>query len=174
MPANCFPLLWWNCPHKPTNLNYFKWILLSSKGCFLAQSFSHVQFFATWWSVAHQAPLSVGFPRQEYWIVLPLPTSGIFLTQKLNLYLCVSCIADGFFTTAPSGKSSFFKILEPKNGWIEERKACWEANRKEGQGSPNGGNRLQVSDFFFFFFGEGNGNPLQYSFLENPMDGGAW
>ena len=24
------------------------------------------------------------------------------------------------------------------------------------------------------FPGEGNGNPLQYSFLENPMDGGAW
>jgi len=23
-------------------------------------------------------------------------------------------------------------------------------------------------------FGEGNGNPLQYSYLENPMDGGAW
>ena len=28
--------------------------------------------------------------------------------------------------------------------------------------------RLKVSS------GEGNGNPLQYSFLENPMDGGAW
>ena len=34
--------------------------------------------------------------------------------------------------------------------------------------------------FFFFwqlvatFLGEGNGNPLQYSCLENPMDGGAW
>ena len=25
-----------------------------------------------------------------------------------------------------------------------------------------------------FIFGEGNGNPLQYSCLENPMDGGAW
>ena len=25
-----------------------------------------------------------------------------------------------------------------------------------------------------FKFGEGNGTPLQYSFLENPMDGGAW
>ena len=25
-----------------------------------------------------------------------------------------------------------------------------------------------------FFIGEGNGNPLQYSFLENPVDGGAW
>ena len=31
--------------------------------------------------------------------------------------------------------------------------------------------------FFFlvaFLFGEGDGNPLQYSCLENPMDGGAW
>ena len=27
---------------------------------------------------------------------------------------------------------------------------------------------------FVFFFGEGNGNPLHYSCLENPMDGGAW
>ena len=36
----------------------------------------------------------------------------------------------------------------------------------------------QLSDFTFFFsivpFGEGNGNPLQCSCLENPMDGGAW
>ena len=28
--------------------------------------------------------------------------------------------------------------------------------------------------FFFFSLGEGNGNPLQYSCLENPKDGGAW
>ena len=26
----------------------------------------------------------------------------------------------------------------------------------------------------YFFFGEGNGTPLQYSCLENPMNGGAW
>ena len=26
----------------------------------------------------------------------------------------------------------------------------------------------------YFFYGEGNGNPLQYSCLENPMEGGAW
>ena len=25
-----------------------------------------------------------------------------------------------------------------------------------------------------YIYGEGNGNPLQYSYLENPMDGGAW
>ena len=30
------------------------------------QSLSHVQLFATPWTIAHQAPLSMGFPRQEY------------------------------------------------------------------------------------------------------------
>ena len=28
--------------------------------------------------------------------------------------------------------------------------------------------------FILIYMGEGNGNPLQYTFLENPMDGGAW
>ena len=39
-------------------------------------------------------------------------------------------------------------------------------------------NSLLLYSFFFFPFatitGEGNGTPLQYSCLENPMDGGAW
>ena len=38
--------------------------------------------FATPWSVAPQAPLSMGFSRQEYWGGLPLPPSGIFPTQR--------------------------------------------------------------------------------------------
>ena len=33
-----------------------------------AQSLSHVQLFATPWTVACQAPLSMGFSRQEYWV----------------------------------------------------------------------------------------------------------
>ena len=36
-----------------------------------AQSLSHVQFFMTPWTVAHQASLSMGFSRQEYWSGLP-------------------------------------------------------------------------------------------------------
>ena len=37
---------------------------------------SHVRLFVTLWTVAHQAPLSMGFPRQEYWSGLPFPPSG--------------------------------------------------------------------------------------------------
>ena len=35
--------------------------------------FSHVPLFMTLWTVAHQAPLSMRFPRQEYWSGLPCP-----------------------------------------------------------------------------------------------------
>ena len=35
---------------------------------------SHVQLFATPWTVAYQAPPSMGFSRQEYWSVLPFPS----------------------------------------------------------------------------------------------------
>ena len=42
---------------------------------------------ATLWTGAHQAPLSMGFSRQEYWSGLPFPSLGIFPTQGLNLGL---------------------------------------------------------------------------------------
>ena len=40
------------------------------------KSLSHVRLFVTPWSVAHQAPLSMGFSRQEYWSGLPFPSPG--------------------------------------------------------------------------------------------------
>ena len=40
--------------------------------CMLSH-FSHVQLFATLWTVAYHAPLSMGFLRQEYWSGLPYP-----------------------------------------------------------------------------------------------------
>ena len=49
--------------------------------------------------------------------------------------------------------------------------ACWD--------SPWGREELDMTERLHFHFslsctGEGNGNPLQYSCLENPRDGGAW
>ena len=61
--------------------------------------------FATPWTVAHQGPLSMGFPRQEYWSEFPftstgdLPDPGI---KPLSLIL-----AGRFFTTEPPGKPIF-------------------------------------------------------------------
>ena len=44
-------------------------------------------FFVTSWTIAHQAPLSMGFSRQEYWSGLPFPPLEDFLTQGSNLCL---------------------------------------------------------------------------------------
>ena len=40
------------------------------------KSLSHVRLFATTWTVAHQAPPSMGFSRQEHWSGLPFPSPG--------------------------------------------------------------------------------------------------
>ena len=54
--------------------------------CQVLSCFSRVQLFSTPWTVAHQAPPSMEFSRQEYWSGLPFPSpgGGVFLTQGLN------------------------------------------------------------------------------------------
>ena len=47
----------------------------SVRACMLSR-FSHVPLLATLWAVACQAPLSMGFSRQEYWSGLPCPPPG--------------------------------------------------------------------------------------------------
>ena len=49
--------------------------------------FSHVQLFATLWTVAYQAPPSMGFSRQEYWSGLPFPSPGDFPDPRIELGL---------------------------------------------------------------------------------------
>ena len=46
------------------------------EACKVVCVLSRVQLFATPWTVAHQALLSMGFSRQEFWIGLPFPPSG--------------------------------------------------------------------------------------------------
>ena len=58
--------------------------------------------FAILWTVALQVPLSMGFPRQEYWSRLPLPSPADFSQSRDQTH--VSCLADRFFTTEPPGK----------------------------------------------------------------------
>ena len=56
----------------------------------LLSRFSHVRFLATLWTIAHQAPPSMGFSRQEYWSGLPLPSpmsnlDGILKSRDFTL-----------------------------------------------------------------------------------------
>ena len=65
--------------------------------------FSHVWFFATLWTVACQAPLSMGFSRQEYWSGLPCPPQGDLTDSGIEPESLKSpALAGGFFTTSPS------------------------------------------------------------------------
>ena len=63
--------------------------------------------FVTPWTVAHQAPLSMGFPRQEYWSGVPLPSPGDLPDPGLQPESPV--LAYGFFTTEPPGKPKYMQ-----------------------------------------------------------------
>ena len=57
------------------------------------------------WTVAHQAPLSSKFSRQEYWSGLPFPSPGDFPDPRIEpVSLASPALTGGFFTTAAPGK----------------------------------------------------------------------
>ena len=61
--------------------------------------FSRVQFFATLWTVGCQAPLSVGFSRQEYWSGWPCSLSGDILDAGIELLSLMFPVLAGVFST---------------------------------------------------------------------------
>ena len=90
--------------------------------CACVQLLSHVWLFVAPWTIACQAPLSVGFSRQEYWSGLPFPSPGDLLDLGIKPKSLVSpALADGFFTTMPPGKplyrytEMYFKKYVPDN-----------------------------------------------------------
>ena len=80
---------------------------------------SHVRLLVTPWTVAHQAPPSMGFPRQEYWSGLPVPSRGDLPNPGIKpICLASPELAGSFFTTEPPGKLTLhyslkFLILPP-------------------------------------------------------------
>ena len=67
--------------------------------------------FATLWTIARQAPLSMRFPRQEYQSGLPLPSPGDLPNSKIK---AVSCTAGGYLIAEPQGspKNSYNLIIK--------------------------------------------------------------
>ena len=78
------------------------------------KSLSHVQLFATPWTVAYQASPSMGFSRQEYWSGLPFPSPGDLPDPGIEPR-SPALEADAL-TSEPPGKSliqdSFLKCLK--------------------------------------------------------------
>ena len=105
---------------------------------------------ATPWTAAFQAPPSMAFSRQEYWSEVPSPSPELIPSRFL------------YNISSPpkiNGSTCVFPNFP-----------CSSVNKETvfNAGDPHlipGSGR---------FSGEGNGNPLQYSFLENPMDRGSW
>jgi len=70
--------------------------------CACAQLLSHIWLFVTPWTLAYQAPLSMGFSRQEYWSRLPFPPPGDLPNPGTER--AFPALAGGFFTTEPPGE----------------------------------------------------------------------
>ena len=84
------------------------------KSTHVLSRFSRVQLFATSWTVALQSPLSMGFPRQEYWSGLSFFPRG---SSQPRDRTWVSCIAGRFFTIwatrqAPTRQASGGQIMK--------------------------------------------------------------
>ena len=108
------------------------------------KSLSHVQLSVTPWTVAYQAPLSIWFSRQEHWSGLPCPPPGDPPTQGSNPPLL--CLLHWQVGSL---------LLAPPGTPLQVIQLSFAVECKKA-------------------IGEGNGTPLQYYCLENPMDGGAW
>ena len=83
------------------------WGEWNSASCVCACVLSHVRLFVTPWTGARQAPLSMGFSRQEYWSGLPFPPPGDLPDPAIETR--VSCIGR----------------------WILHHGAPWEANPRQ-------------------------------------------
>ena len=71
--------------------------------------FSRVCFFATPWTIAGQAPLSMGFSRQEYWSGLPCPPPGDLPNPGFKpASLTSPALAGGFFTSSATFVSKLY------------------------------------------------------------------
>ena len=86
----------------------------SSDLLLLLSRFSRIQLCAALWTAAHQASLSMGFSRQEFWRGFwnrPIPEriallQRIFPTQGSNLHLMSLVMADRFFATSATWEAS--------------------------------------------------------------------
>ena len=113
------------CSHKPVRQPAFKMLPqavfppLSSCVCAVL---SHIRLIVTPWTVAHHAPLSMGFFRQECWSGFPFPPAGDLLDPgaKLASPLSPALQADSLYTepSCPPDTHAGWVSLAPDSMWL--------------------------------------------------------
>ena len=128
------------------------------------------------------ALLSTEFCRQEYWSRSPCPPPGDFPAPGIEPTSLVSpALADGFFTTVPPGLDPWVGKIPWRREWLSTLVSLsgeFHGQKSLAGYSQWGCKKSDTTEQLHFHFslsciGEGNGNPLQCSCLENPRDGGA-
>ena len=110
----------WDSPGKNTGVGCH--FLLQ---CVKVKLLSRVRLFATPWTAAHQAPLSMGFSRQEYWSGVPLPSPIAFYSSTIWV---IYAHYSRWFLSPESGVVGIFLLKNCvfwgyKTSWLSEH--CW-------------------------------------------------
>ena len=140
--------------------------------------FSRAWLFLTLQTVAHQAPLSMGFSRWEYWSGLPHPTSGDIPDTGIK----------PISPAAPALQMDSLLLSHWESPRLHFVNLLWNRKKIMPQGADQKSFALpslvaqmiknlpviQEIPGLGRYPGEGNSNPLQYSCLENPMNRGVW
>ena len=82
--------------------------------------------FATPWTVALQAPLSMGFPRQDYWSGLPFSSPGE--SSRPRDWTCISCITRRILY--------YWAIREVPKSWVHTGKLLFPLNHNNFSHNP--------------------------------------
>ena len=77
----------------------------------------HVRLFVNRWTIALQAPLSMGFSRQEYWNGLLCPPPGNLPEPGIPMSLMSPALANGFFTTSTTWEAPGVVMVAVKSGF---------------------------------------------------------
>ena len=143
-----FPFLHFQSLCMCLDLKWISYRQYIGESCFLKCScvlshFSHVQLFASLWTEAYQAPLSMGLSRKGYWSGLPcpppgdLPDPGIFPTSLMSLAL-----AGGFFITSTTWEAPKF-ILDTHKRERNPNTKLKKVIKPQGKGTRKKEEKLQ-------------------------------
>ena len=98
---------------------------ICTRTCMCASCFSRVWLIVRLWTVAHQAPLSMGFSSQEYWSGLPYTPRGDLPDPEIKPMSLMSLALEGrFFTTSTTWKAHICTYKHTKTYMLTNKQVC--------------------------------------------------